>query len=174
MKVEQKSYAQILIVSPDDFISPAIYNFYERRCPFACFPGISAKNFRCILKNPEQVEPDKDLILLLEKYWNLLETNEKKAILDHELGHIVNGDLDRIAEYVKQGTVPPVTTETIEKAADAYSAELNGKKAMYHSLIKATTLVAISLRKEGEDITGQELINKYGILKRRLEILKEE
>lgn len=173
MEVEQKSYAQILIVTPDDFISKSYYKFYERACPFSCFPGMSAKDFRCILKDPDSVELDKDLILLLKEYWDLLPPNEQKAVLDHELGHIVNGDLERVAEDIKNGIRYQLPNEDVEKAADAYSVELNGNKAMHSCLLKAADIIAGSLRKYGDDITGQEFIDKSGILKRRLKTLKE-
>lgn len=173
MHVTQKSYAQILIVTPDDFISKSYYKFYESKCPFSCFPGMCAKDFRCILKDPDTVELDKDFILILKEYWDLLKPNEQKAILDHELGHIVNGDLERIAEDIKNGIRYQLPNEDVEKAADAYSVELNGNKAMYNGLLKATDIVAGSLRKYGDDVTGQEIIDKSGILRRRLKTLKE-
>lgn len=175
MRVEQKSYAQIVIVDKDDFVFSHVYGQYEAMCPFMCFPGIVAPDFRASLKKPESIVNDKDIILLLEEYWGLLSHEEQKAVLDHELGHISSGHLKAIAEQLKRGNFGgPRVDEGDEKQADAYSASLNGKKAMYHSLIKAIDVMVGGYRAKGYRISTSAVIDGQPILKNRLAVLKEE
>ena len=175
MKVEQKSYAQILIVGKDDFIFSRIYREYEAMCPFMCFPGIVAWDFRASLKKPDGVVRDKDVILLLEDYWDLLAAEEKKAVLDHELGHISSGHLKVIAEQIKSGRYGGTKVdEGEEMEADAYSANLNGKKAMHHGLIKALEVIVLGYKEKGHRITLSQVIDNNPIIKNRLKVLAEE
>lgn len=174
MKIEQKTYAQILIVNKTDFIFSATYSEYEQMCPFLCFAGYFARDFRCSLKNPDGVVPEKDVILLLEDYWDLLTTDEKKAILDHELGHISNGDLKEIVTKIKKGeNISTEVNEAHEKAADAYSADMNGSKAIYQGLMKALEVIVAGYRKKGYNITVDKVLATDKIIQNRLKVLKD-
>lgn len=175
MIVEQKTYAQIIIIGVEDFIISSTYRAYESACPFLCFPGICATDFRASLREPEKVVANKDVILLLTDYWKLLSSDEKKAVLDHELGHIAKGHLKETAERIRSGNGgPSVVSEVKEKEADAYSAEMNGKPAMYNGLLKALDVIVEGIRTRGHKITAEEIIDRDHILKNRLEVLKSE
>jgi hypothetical protein len=177
MKVEQKTYAQIVIVETEDFIFSKVYRDYEAMCPFLCFPGMFAGDFRSSLRRAEEVMRDKDVILLLAPYWALLSTEEKKAVLDHELGHIASGHLKKTEEYVRRNGVPPPNKGPNlkeESEADAYSVNLNGNKAMHHGLMKAVDVMLGAYRKKGYNIGIQQVIDNDPILKKRLEILSQE
>ena len=173
MIVDQKTYAQILIVEPTDFIFRNVYKQYEEMCPFMCFPGIVASNFRASLKEPEKIVLNKDVILLLSSYWAQLSTDEKKAVLDHELGHIAKGHLKEIAEKVKNGTLGsnPVS-EVKEKEADAYSVDMNGKAAMHNGLLKAVDTMIDAYRKQGYIATLDKVLAQDPILRNRLKVLE--
>lgn len=174
MKVEQKSYAQILIVSDEDFVIREHYLEFEQQCPFLCFHKVFITNFRTALKEPEFVDFDKDVILILEDYWNKLSSVEKKTILDHELGHIASGHLEESAEQFKKGnlTNEPKLSEEVE--ADAYSVGMNGKKAMHAGLLKAIDVIAAGARKRGIPLTVEHWIKFDPIMRKRLEILKDD
>lgn len=176
MKVEQKTYAQVAIAARTDFIIGMIYDQYEAVCPFLCFPGILARDFRTSLRKPGEIMAEKDLILVLEDYWNLLSSEEKKAVLDHELGHIASGHLKAIEEKIKSGNLPTqaVVIEADEKEADAYSANLNGKKAMHAGLMKALDVIVKGYRKKGYRVKVSDVIAKDPVLRNRLKVLKEE
>lgn len=174
MKVEQKTYAQVIIASRDDFIFSSVYNQYEMMCPFLCFPGPIAADFRTTLKTPEDVVPNKDCILLLEDYWKLLASEEKKAILDHELGHIASGHLKKLWEYFQKNGSPPPTSEVEEKEADAYSVDMNGSKAMHNGLLKALDVMVAGFKRKGYRVTAEEIIKKDSIIRNRLNLLKEQ
>lgn len=176
MKVEQKSYAQIVIVAPQDFIFSQVWSQYEATCPFLCFPGMLAGDFRCSLKKPEEIVLNKDVILLLESYWNLLASEEKKAILDHELGHISSGHLKAIEEKIKQQgkNFAATVDENDEKEADAYSADINGSKAMHNGLMKALTVIVDGYKKKGYSINVSQALNGNTIIKNRLKVLEEK
>lgn len=175
MKVEQKSYAQIVIVGREDFIFSRTYREYEAACPFMCFPGMVAWDFRASLKRPDGILKNKDIILLLEDYWDLLSSEEKKAVLDHELGHISNGDLKAIEERLKRGQFGGMKVdEGEEKRADAYSSNLNGKKAMYQGLLKALQVIVEGYKKKGHRLSVSQVIDHDPIIKNRLNVLKEE
>ena len=175
MKVEQKSYAQILILGKGDFIFSHIYHEYEAMCPFMCFPGIVAWDFRASLKKHDGIVRDKDVIMLLEDYWELLAPDERKAILDHELGHISSGHLKAIEEKIKQGRFGGTKVDqTEEMEADAYSANLNGKKAMHHGLIKALEVIVLGAKQKGQRVTISQVIDHNPIIKNRLQVLAAE
>jgi hypothetical protein len=176
MRVEQKSYAQIVIVDRSDFIFGGIYDQYEAMCPFLCFPGMFAADFRGSTREPDLIQPDKDVILLLGPYWVLLATEEKKAILDHELGHISNGDLKKIEEKVRRtGRVTPSQVDQAEEmAADAYSSNLNGEAAIYEGLIKCLGIMVKGLKKRGYNLSVSEIINRDPIIRNRLNLLQEK
>jgi hypothetical protein len=174
MHVEQKSYAQVLIVNKNDFIFSSAYKAYESACPFMCFPGVCAKDFSTSLKDPKAITPGKDVILLLESYWNDLDSDEKKAVLDHELGHITNGDLKKLAEKLAKN---PFFRSSVdfneERKADQYSVELNGAKAMYNGLQKALNVILAPLQAKGMRVTLKDVAANDPIIAKRLEILKE-
>lgn len=174
IQVEQKTYAQVVIINKEDFIFSFHYGQYEAACPFMCFPGISAAQFRTSVKEPEKIVPNKDIILLLAPYWNKLTSDEKKAILDHELGHISKGHLKTLAEKIKNGTMGsnPVD-ETEEKEADAYSSDMNGKPAMHHALLKALDVMVDGYREKGYSVTVDKVLNSDKILRNRLAVLDD-
>lgn len=175
MHVEQKSYAQIIIVTQADFIFSSTYKEYERMCPFLCFPGMFARDFRCSVKEPGKLELNKDVILLLEPYWKLLPSEEQKSILDHELGHIASGHLKAIEEKVSRGErLHAEVNEADEKQADAYSVDLNGSKAMHNGLMKALDVIVKGYRDKGHRITVSQVIENDPILKRRLKVMEEQ
>lgn len=173
--VEQKTYAQIVIIDKEDFIFSSEYGQYETMCPFMCFPGICAASFRTSVKEPEKIVPNKDVILLLAPYWKRLTPDEKKAILDHELGHISKGHLKLAAEKLAKGhTGASPVDETEEKEADAYSSEMNGKPAMYNGLLQALNLMVDGYRAKGYRITTDFVLSKDPILRNRLAVLSAE
>lgn len=177
MKVEQKSYAQIILLNPNDFIFSSLYGEYEMMCPFMCFPGIVAGNIRASLKRAEDMVLNKDVIFILEPYWNLLDTHEQKAILDHELGHIASGHLKVIEEKIRRAgsnNIENEVNEADEKQADAYSADMNGHKAMHGALLKALEVMVQGYKKKGYRISVDDIIKKDSILRNRLKVLKEE
>jgi hypothetical protein len=174
MIVEQKTYAQILIIDKEDFIFSNHYREYEAACPFLCFPGECAADFRASLKEPAGVVPNKDVILLLKPYWAMLSSEEKKAVLDHELGHISKGHLRETAEKMKNGTLGsnPVS-EVKEKEADAYSSEMNGKQAMHDSLLKAVEVIIGGYRAKGYRVSMDQVLKGDPILRNRLAVLDD-
>lgn len=175
MIVEQKTYAQILIIVPTDFIFSGLYRQYAEVCPFLCMPSICAPDFRASLKKPEMLVDDKDIILLLDSYWQQLSSEEKKAVLDHELGHIANGDLERLAEKAKKGQVGSNAPDfTEESKADAYSSEMNGKKAMRGGLLKAMQTMVDGARARGLQYTLDQWIASDPVIKKRLAVLAAE
>lgn len=140
-----------------------------------CFPGIAAWDFRASLKKPDGIVRNKDVILVLEEYWDALASDEKKAILDHELGHISSGHLKAIEEKMKQGNFGATkVNQGEEMEADAYSANLNGKKAMHHGLVKALEVMIGGYKKKGYRISVSQVIDKDPIVKNRLKVLAEE
>lgn len=174
MKVEQKSYAQLIIANPQDFIFSYVYKQYEEMCPFLCFPGMFAGDFRCSVKQPELIQNDKDVILVLEDYWNLLTVEEKKSILDHELGHIASGHLKETEDKARRGEhISNEVSEVKEKEADAYSVNLNGNKAMHAGLMKALDVIVDGYRKKGYRLSVDKVIENDAILRNRLKVLKE-
>lgn len=176
MKVDQKSYAQVIVAERSDFILGSIYDQYEAVCPFLCFPGMFAGDFRGSVREPEAIVKNKDVILVLRPYWDLLETEEQKAVLDHELGHISEGHLKRIEEKIRRtgrgGSGEPDLTEEME--ADAYSASLNGNKAIYHALHKVLDVMMGPYRKKGHNITIDYLLKHDHVMAARLKRLKEQ
>jgi hypothetical protein len=174
MKVEQKSYAQILIVNKNDFIFSSHYKQYAEICPFMCFPAICASSFRVILKNPQEVLPDKDVILMLESYWIHLSSEEKKAILDHELGHISNGDLEDVTKKLKAGQKANEVDFDQERKADHYSVQLNGRKAMHNAMHRALEEMLAPLRAKGSRATVADILASDEIIRKRMAILAKE
>ena len=140
-----------------------------------CFPGIVAWDFRASLKNRDGIVRDKDVILLLEDYWNMLAADEKKAVLDHELGHISEGHLKAVEEKIKRGGFGGTrVNQDEEMAADAYSANLNGKKAMHHGLVKALEVIVGGYKQKGHRLAISQVIDGNPIIKNRLKVLAEE
>lgn len=74
-------------------------------------------------------KPGYQIVLVKDFIQNLTKT-EKKAVMYHELGHMVNGDLEG---EKKSGLVLNLGYEV---AADAYAAKHVGKVAMRNALIK--------------------------------------
>lgn len=113
--------------------------------------------------------------MLLSSYWAQLSSDEKKAVLDHELGHISKGHLKILAEKIKNGTIGsnPVS-EVDEKEADAYSADMNGKPAMHHGLLKALDTMIQGARAKGYRVSIDDVLKADPILRNRLKVLSGE
>lgn len=80
---------------------------------------------------------ERPLIIMDNRLATYLNEREMRAIFEHELSHIVHGDLDRPAA---QGTF--IDDLEVELAADARAASIVGKDAMCSALTKTLTMMA--------------------------------
>lgn len=111
----------------------------------------------------ERMDVSKPLVAVAKQIEDFLTEEEIEAVIQHELGHIANGDLQKKFE----GILDDVEAEI---AADAYAANLVSKKTMHDALIKLIDYLVIAnsnLFPMNEEEYRSDILNDSGF-KRRL------
>lgn len=159
MKVEQNQYAQVIFIDKSDIVEEEHYN-YLRMIAVGCSPSAGVDMFRTILVDPTCLVDGKHVIFLVNEKWNKLTSNAKKAFMDHEFGHIADGQLD--SEEAKQAAGGVVVKLEWEYAADDFSVAKNGKETMYMGLLEGLKLFSRDplYLNRGIDLTEDVAIQK--------------
>ena len=140
MKVEQSEYGQIVFFSKDDFVDEGTFS-YIKMIGIGAISKMAVLNFKTILTDPDPLSEDKHLIFTVQEVWNALSASTQKAIMDHEFGHIADGQMDSetMKAAVENGGGAIVIPEW-EFAADDFSAERNTKEGTLKALLECTDL----------------------------------
>ncbi len=141
MKVEQTKYGQILYLEEGDIVDDDTYT-HLKLVGIGCFANVYVPMFRTIVSEPELLVDGKHVIFFVQETANRLTSTSLKVLLDHEFGHIADGQLDTPEMQNMSGEGGAVVKPEWEYAADDFSVKLNGQKTVYEALKNSVHIFA--------------------------------
>lgn len=171
MRLENNEFAQVIYLDKGDIVEDFIYDGLKT-VAVGCSPAAGVEMFRTILTDPDILADGKHVIFLVNEVWNKLSSTAQKAIMDHEFGHIADGQLDseEMLKSTQDGGGGLVIKAEWEFAADDFSVSRNGRIVVFKALIETIKLF-------NQDQTYQDMgidLSEEPTIKRRLARLNSE
>lgn len=151
MKVTQHQLATILSLVREDFISGDFYDYFNN-IGVGAVPKTSIGDLKSCFADPDQIPEGKHIIFTTDDFWGQLGSQAQAVFMDHEFGHILDGQLD--SDKVTDGGGGAIVVQEWEFAADDNAVKHHGKEVVLKALLKAVDI----LYDMGQDAMQNEVI----------------